>query len=300
LAQFIDQNNTQETRVQIDQMERIYASAQLTIVATMGQDPTYGLPGVHRIPRNNLRQEHAGSMALMLFPPIRGLEDVIESPWASRGWTLQEGFLSKRRLIFTDRQAIFFCNCGCCYEADTANFIQYPDKSKSVGWMPERPNHTMTMIGSDSLSRSMRHLKSYSAHNLTYDTDALNAIVGALHIYDDIYHIWGILFRQDTTIVAPELGHYFEFVLLWSYPNPSRRRHGFPSWSSIGWEGHIEWLGRVKSSSVHEILIRHTKAGTISLQCLPPTMIRGLSSSEVSQQLELLVIAADLPLINTS
>jgi hypothetical protein len=44
--QCIKQDDALEELVQVSQMGDIYSTAQLTIIATAGGDPTYGLPGV--------------------------------------------------------------------------------------------------------------------------------------------------------------------------------------------------------------------------------------------------------------
>jgi Heterokaryon incompatibility protein (HET) len=44
----IDQSNEEEKQSQIDSMDRIYASAYLTLVCLDGQDADSGLPGLSR------------------------------------------------------------------------------------------------------------------------------------------------------------------------------------------------------------------------------------------------------------
>jgi hypothetical protein len=112
----IDQRNDQDKHDQISQMDTIYANAQLTIIAAAGDDPTFGLPGAggrSRIPQPLVRVgEHliASTLPSLSF-------SLRETKWASRAWTYQEGLLSKRRLIFTDRQVAFECNSMHCRES---------------------------------------------------------------------------------------------------------------------------------------------------------------------------------------
>lgn len=39
-----------------------------------------------------------------------GSDSIKQSKWATRGWTYQEGCLSRRRLIFTEKEVLFLCN----------------------------------------------------------------------------------------------------------------------------------------------------------------------------------------------
>ncbi|KAF4629178.1 hypothetical protein G7Y89_g8964 [Cudoniella acicularis] len=89
-------------------MDSIYANAQVTIIAAQSKVQGTGLQGVSEKqpcwPTCNI----GGS----LIAPV--LHDsslsVGKSKWVTRGWTYQEGILSKRRLIFTDEQIFFKCN----------------------------------------------------------------------------------------------------------------------------------------------------------------------------------------------
>ncbi|KAF2726899.1 HET-domain-containing protein, partial [Polyplosphaeria fusca] len=111
----IDQDESESKMTQIAQMNRIYSNAQTTIVAAAGNGPYYGLPGVSS--RTRKRQgtfEIDGIILAEVFPDTRQALDA--STWISRAWTYQESFLSRRRLIFTDRQVSFVCNTMFCAE----------------------------------------------------------------------------------------------------------------------------------------------------------------------------------------
>lgn len=104
----IDQNNSKEKQAQIQKMDRIYQCAEVTIMATAGDDCHYGLPGV---------SERAGQV----IDPFM-LDDALtfgicpaagahwqNGAWHRRGWTFQETHLSRRRLVFSDTLAHFEC-----------------------------------------------------------------------------------------------------------------------------------------------------------------------------------------------
>ncbi|KAF1974649.1 heterokaryon incompatibility, partial [Bimuria novae-zelandiae CBS 107.79] len=90
----IDQSNAAEKEEQIVQMAQIYEVAQLTLVATAGKDPSYGLPGVQDFTRT-MPCEQAGSVLLVPFPDHTPMYDITNSKWANRAWTYQECYFSR-------------------------------------------------------------------------------------------------------------------------------------------------------------------------------------------------------------
>ena len=106
----IDQSNDIDKDSQIRQMDLIYSGAQMTIIAAAGQDPHHGLPGVGGTLRKK-KQPHLKFGDYTIISTLSHPKPLVErSKWASRGWTYQEGLLSKRRLIFTEQQVFFECN----------------------------------------------------------------------------------------------------------------------------------------------------------------------------------------------
>ncbi|KAK0716383.1 heterokaryon incompatibility protein-domain-containing protein, partial [Lasiosphaeris hirsuta] len=94
----IDQENAQEKHQQIARMHDIYGRAQLTIIATAGDDASHGLFGVSR-PR---RQQPSISIDELHLPmvPSDPQASIRAFVWWHRGWTYQEGALSRSRIIF--------------------------------------------------------------------------------------------------------------------------------------------------------------------------------------------------------
>jgi hypothetical protein len=295
--QCIDQNDNRQKHTQIAQMGHIYAAAQVTIVAAAGSDPEYGLPGVAPGSRQPLLRARFGRISLTLLPPARGVHDVLDSRWASRGWTFQETVFSRRRFIFTERQIIFLCNTGCAYEAETAGLIQDQD-----GWAVEglRPDNSLNKT---ALEEAVAYLMSFSTRDLSYDTDALDAILGALHTIGTIHQIWGVPFQlKDAPTRHGQLlrGGTYSIALLWYHYEPARRRHGFPSWSSIGWAGGIGEHDPVDSSTLLDISVTHATAGKRPLQHLPTIAADFLEYKVIDQRLEVVVLAADARLVPAS
>ena len=99
----IDQDDEAAKVVQIKQMDLVYKYAEVAIIATAGDDPSVGLPGVsmtcRQVPPSAWVNEHQ----LVSFPLTPDLT-IQKSRWMTRGWTYQEGLLSRRRVVFTRDQ----------------------------------------------------------------------------------------------------------------------------------------------------------------------------------------------------
>jgi len=93
----------------IGSMDQVYSKAFLTIVAAAGHDAYHGLPGVGKTCRKRQAALKIGKVNLLehLSPHPGTL--LKTSAWGTRGWTCQEGLLSRRRLVFTDQQTSFVC-----------------------------------------------------------------------------------------------------------------------------------------------------------------------------------------------
>ncbi|KAK2738124.1 hypothetical protein CKAH01_07502 [Colletotrichum kahawae] len=106
----IDQDpNSLQKRKMIEQMDRIYGNAFVTIIAASGNSSRDGLPGMSGPPRRRQQNIRVGDINLVELSRV-GQETVKRGKWATQGWTFQEGYLSKRRLIFTDKEVLQLCN----------------------------------------------------------------------------------------------------------------------------------------------------------------------------------------------
>lgn len=119
----IIQDDEEESKhEQIRRMDIIYNSATFTIVAALN-DPntTGGLPGCPEIQGCPGRPRLPSTLAPATTQIHKGVSAAISqlvdpSLWNTRGWTLQERYLSRRRLYITDFQTMFQCICGTAYE----------------------------------------------------------------------------------------------------------------------------------------------------------------------------------------
>jgi hypothetical protein len=215
---------------QIANMDRIYRNAELTIIASSGKDASHGLPGIGRA---RSKQPRGAGMISTLADPERLIK---ASVWHTRGWTMQEALLSRRRLYFTDQQAYYECGDLCRQETVRLSTIS-PMSDLVVGRSPLFPIvQDNVLVPGD--------IEVYSQRKLTYESDILNGFLGIFKAYSKINpplrHLWGIpILPRDLSGHA--LRESFLAGLCWTLIVPSRRRSGFPSWCWTGWHSAIKF-----------------------------------------------------------
>lgn len=227
----------------INQMDQIYSSAYLTIVAAAGQDVHAGLPGVSRFHRRQLQEAHVGDTHFVQLPRP-GLATIKSSHWASRGWTLQECYLSSRRLIFTQEQTLFLCNKLFMTESVRPPTFTAGTLSSQFGHLIRRPE---TKMPGGTYGQLVAQLQEYSRRDISYDRDSLNAFLGVLRHWETRFawtrepmsHLWGLPLKGTTTHDPDSV----EFYILWTHSrNDAVRRPDFPSWSWAGWAGRKDFI----------------------------------------------------------
>ncbi|KAF1965448.1 HET-domain-containing protein [Bimuria novae-zelandiae CBS 107.79] len=254
----IDQANPGDFRNQLQQMDIIYQQAEVTIIAAAGTNAHYGLPGVgasFRKPTSTV-SVHEEQLCVLPRPEI-GLE---KCRWSSRAWTYQEGLLSTRRLVFTEEQLYF--ECQCCYCAEMLDITLESFKKMHA---PEKPwlhkrYRTAGRLGMFPLNGCgvdpwdiYNRITEYSERSLSHEYDILNGILGIFRAFEKMEnpmrHLFGIPFPKatscpnETKLFASSKRALptFSESLRWDLESPSRRREGFPSWSWTGWYGKIKW-----------------------------------------------------------
>jgi hypothetical protein len=241
--------NSEEKNHQIRNMDLIYRGAKLTIIAAAGEDPSFGLPGVsstNRTPQPMLQVK--GHLLISSLPDpsaeLRG------SKWASRGWTYQEGLLSRRRLVFTRSQVLFQCMNMHCWETistplhimHTKDLKRFRDTISGCRAFPPRG------IGK-SVVDMLERIEEYSQKDLSFEHDALNAFLGVIHAFKRAgalaHHVSGIPSYPLWISCKRKVVEPVESLapgLSWTV-EPGRdniylkRRKDFPSWSWTGWSG---------------------------------------------------------------
>ncbi|KAE8308092.1 heterokaryon incompatibility protein-domain-containing protein [Aspergillus transmontanensis] len=215
----INQSDENEKMNQINQMDRIYASALCTLVALAGKDSNYGLPGVTR-PRSWTHETvQIGDLTLATRAP--SLATCIDcSTWSTRGWTLQEAMLSPRLLYFTEY--------GTYYEYPDPAYQEYPDPG--VKFESNALCEPVTTYNFPTLDKHWSVVEQYTTRHLTFPSDALcaiSAVLRAMHGDEGVYYRLPIS-QMDRAVVWVPTGN-----------GSNTRRDGFPSWSWVSHDGPI-------------------------------------------------------------
>jgi hypothetical protein len=235
---------------QINQLDRIYSNALLTIVAAAGANVNAGLPGIRLGSRHEQIMEHFQSVDIAILPETR--YSTVASCWASRAWTYQEKILSNRLMYFTATEVLFLCNKAVAredvYEAELsgaekhdseAELLENPLRDLSAHLQPDAHNESQSGHPEEAFYIYTKVLMQYKSRKLTNPADILRAIQGVLNPMKDI------------------LGHFsaglpvshLDSALLWQMDGKQTRRQElnpstgapFPSWSWSGWIGAIKY-----------------------------------------------------------
>ncbi|KAF7954561.1 hypothetical protein EAE96_005681 [Botrytis aclada] len=206
--------------------------AYVTIIAATGNTAADGLPGISTIPRRAQMETEIGGCTFLELPSI--IDSTRASTWANRGWTYQEGLLSTRCLVFTDRGVLYHCRGRYSEESvqqltplNAAALTSDDDILKTI-FAPTLRDYIQLQD----------QIVAYTRRQLSYPQDSLDAFLGIFadsasrSVYPPV-HIWGLPLLEGIT------------MLDWYHPEPpKRRRTDFPSWSWSGWEGGIKFKDR--------------------------------------------------------
>lgn len=263
----IDQDDAAFKKDQIGKMDKIYRAADVTIVAAMGDSKHCGLPGVS-FGRSRREATYVTKERIFFFSdsdPESDLRD--KSPWYQRAWTYQEGYLSRRLLVFTEEQTAFYCKSASWMESwggiehmsqpTGKHDPSFPRSKQAQPWsnpgslfqISDRLPSTINEASktSDQLYDLLNLLSQYTHRALSFDSDALNAFSGVMqHLRRAgdkplIYDVCGLPFIPNIDIDRHQTCYIF-IVVSWSHSDMrSRRRPQFPSWTWAGWTGGIHW-----------------------------------------------------------
>jgi hypothetical protein len=228
----INQSDEEEKAYLISRMTTIYEEADLTIVAAAGSGASHGLPGIrstHRKPQPKYKLD-SGTLLLSTLPDPR--HDIFKSNYWKRGWTYQEGVLSKRRIAFTDHQIYWEYQSMATHESINLPLFLIPSTSDEDSELRmadfmltgifkgdsysggSQSNHDNLVIVEDDdyrldygfpihreattraqLRGLNEHIRAFSKRKLSYETDALPAFRGILGMYKQnelLYLLHGI------------------------------------------------------------------------------------------------------------
>ncbi|KAI7782019.1 hypothetical protein LA080_013957 [Diaporthe eres] len=236
-------------------MASIYAAALFTIVAADGADADHGIPGIKGVSRARKLQPSL-KLTSRLHLRQRDTVSIIHSPWAFRGWTLQEHVFSKRMLVFRHGCAQWLCQEHRCFEDIYQASPQTPKELlREFNILGEFDSFVNLALEYPMISQLERILQHYTSRRLTYENDVLRAISAVFTAHRKAFpsgFFWGLPLD------------FFDMALLWSNSHYSRRRQArlssspylFPSWTWAGWVGslrHGQWSSATYMKDVHEM-----------------------------------------------
>jgi hypothetical protein len=260
----INQDDEVEKHGQISKMDSIYANAELTIIAAAGDDHHYGLPGV-----NATERKPQPSIQLPCLTLVSSLENprhiITDSAWMTRGWTYQEGLLSRRRLIFTDQQVYFQCSSMHCFESVSTPAKVLASMSEHNGIFA---NHQLypSKGFADEPKDFLQRINEYADKSLSYEGDILKAVAGVLRVFESspvpFRHIWGLPLYPISLSTTDRAMESLIASLTWQVEvegdegDVMTRRDGFPSWSWVGWANwhkfSMPWLRYLPSEKAYK------------------------------------------------
>lgn len=238
----IPQDDPECLQRHIRHMASIYEAALFTLVAADGLNAEHRIVGIRGVSRAR-ELPPALKLTSRLRLRARGSFDILNSAWASRGWTLQEHIFSKRKLVFVHGSVQWICQESRSFE----DLCQEFPSNRGTSTKDQPFDQELESVGDLALNypkisqlETLLHL--YSRRHLTYEADVLNAVEAIFTANHQAFphgFIWG-----------PPID-FFDSVLLWS---GTRRRFGlkrrrgsrfssqshFPSWSWTGWVGLID------------------------------------------------------------
>lgn len=224
-------------------MDTIYAHAVVTIVNAASGDTSSGLPGIRKPVHRRTQQpfELNGAWLTEALDPghssYGGYLD--RCKWSTRGWTFQEGLLSRRCLIFTADQIYWQCQKSSWCEGsfwERSDNLQIYRHFLGSNLLTSLVN---PMIA-DWVPLYLSILEKYPQRDFTSESDCLHALTGVLRVLQRSTgedHFWGLPINK------------LEHALAWTGSSPRARREShhkfvnsegkliscaFPSWSWIG------------------------------------------------------------------
>ena len=249
----IDQFDPLQKRIAITTMDKIYVSAFLTICVIDGSDMFSGIPGVNVSLSERFQVVADTEETRYVVTNFQSTYKVlIESDWAERAWTFQEGELSTRRLCFAVEGVFLVCR-----EEIFHDLLEVDRSEERVKCNLDTGNTHYLALAFDldmqcwNFDMYARMAASYSHRSITYPSDAYAAMAGAIRRMSQNLH---------TTFIAALPAHDLFNALLWlnhdnSFDARSEgpRRAGFSTWSWLGWGGPIDywfWLQESTHSSL--------------------------------------------------
>ncbi|KAF1990590.1 HET-domain-containing protein [Aulographum hederae CBS 113979] len=248
----IDQADSASKHETIMKMDLIYSAAKITLIAAAGAASSHGIPGVSSSSTRTPLQSIEVSKTIA-FVPIKHAKDAIQNTvWATRAWTLQEGLLARRRLVFTPEQVYFECREMQLAETlsaplDLIHQSHYESRLKG-GYFHNMTNHHIRYF------RLLHIFCDYTRRNLSFDSDRLNAFLGILNsMSPSMSHVWGVSMSAEEDVKQSfirSLGWDHEKKWAQESRSPLKPEKTFPSWAWAAWEGPKDYNQLVHTEDI--------------------------------------------------
>ncbi|GKU21821.1 unnamed protein product [Fusarium langsethiae] len=244
------QDDDEGLKRELAAVNRIYATSFLTIVAADGEDAEYGLRGLRGISKPRVIKQRVESLSqgeriAYRERPKSNNQVTNGRKYHHRTWTSQEYDFSKRRLIFEDGQVTWQCN----HTEWSEDHLHHPEHEKLRMTSPYGHIGHEAYLKVPSLNRLSYLVQTFNARTMCFGGDVYDAFAGYnIHLNSIFPH--GLVYGQ------PQL--FFDISLCWQPIGSIRRRtvsaqctkkplrNGLPSWSWMGWEGHIYFPGELE------------------------------------------------------
>ncbi|KAI1126853.1 heterokaryon incompatibility protein-domain-containing protein [Nemania abortiva] len=210
----------------INAMDLVYEQAHFTIVAGSGTDADSGLPSVKEGTRSSSHQITSEVLPGVNLVLRHTMQDIVaKSEYHHRGWTFQEWYLSRRKIIFIDDTIYFKCHEDSWQELEDGLPVRR-DPTAEQGQALHKPSGDVYHLLGQLLNK-------YTTRELKVPTDYVFAMAGICRRLAEYEHC-SLLFGIPT----PALDWFLLF-----YPNKNglRRRDCFPSWAWSGWYGQVDY-----------------------------------------------------------
>jgi hypothetical protein len=128
--------------------------------------------------------------------------EIGSSDWNTRAWTYQEALLSRRRLVFTDRQVYFQCRLG--HRIEGLDFANRVGSTRALRAFPERGIGFRTVEIYD-------RLEEYYGRKLSFNADILNAFSGIFRAFQ----------KSPFGLMSPYATHFYGIPIIVPPDKPS-------------------------------------------------------------------------------
>jgi hypothetical protein len=239
----IKQDSVSDWEEQSSQMTQIYSNSELTLIAarSSGVETGFFRPTAACVAYCGSVQYQGTRKPVFLTQDRDSASVMAPDPLALRAWTLQEEYLSKRKVKFTGRQMEWHCPSGQVEEQERDMSYNHPSTQSSF----------LHFAGED-LFRWKNVARDYSARQLTVQSDRLPGLSGLASLYaaqsgrEYLAGLWS--------------GPYLFDLLLWfrttESPESTVTRDGpgylAPSWSWIAVNAPINFKNWIGLETTHD------------------------------------------------